>query len=267
MSNPVYAAATVAVLRDGAHGLEVFMVKRSSKTRFMPHAHVFPGGRVDPEDAEVPILGGELDRARMNIEDAVAYQAAAIRETYEESGILLADGQVVEEAREALQEHRENLAEVAERMGWTLRADRLVYWSWWLTPEIEPRRYDTRFFVAAVGPNTVGAHDNTETVQSAWWMPADALERFDRGEILLAPPTARTLQELLPYATAAEALEAGRSRRTPQIEPRLHMGSDGVLEVVLPGDPEFPAEVSVEGPTRMHLRYAQPWLDEDKVGE
>jgi 8-oxo-dGTP pyrophosphatase MutT (NUDIX family) len=267
MSNPVFPAATVAVLRDGPHGLEVFMVKRSSKTRFMPHAHVFPGGRVDPEDSEVSMLGGDQDRERMSIVDAAAYQAAAIRETYEESGILLADGQRDDDARAALHEHRESLAQVAERMGWTLWADRLVYWSWWLTPESEPRRYDTRFFIAVVDPDTMGAHDNTETVQSGWWTPADALACFEQGDILLAPPTARTLQELVPYTTTAEAMVAGRTRRTPQIEPRLHMGQDGVLEVVLPGDPEFPAPISVEGPTRMHLRYAQPWLDGDKVGE
>ncbi len=267
MSNPVFSAATVAVLRDGPTGLEVFMVKRSSKTRFMPHAHVFPGGRVDAGDALVPMLGGEKDRERMNVSDAAAYQAAAIRETYEEAGILLAEGEGSESARAALQEHRESLADVAERMGWTLKADRLVYWSWWLTPEVEPRRYDTRFFIAAVGSDTVGEHDNTETVDSAWWCPLDALKRFEEGEILLAPPTARTLQELVDHGTTEEALAAGRLRRTPQIEPRLHMGEDGVLVVVLPGDPEFPAAVSVEGPTRMHLRYAQPWLDEDKVGE
>ena len=243
------------------------MVKRSSKTRFMPHAHVFPGGRVDPGDALVPMLGGAEDRERMDVAEAAAYQAAAIRETYEESGILLADGEVCASSRSALQEHRESLASVAARLGWTLKADRLVYWSWWITPEVEPRRYDTRFFVAAVDASTVGEHDNAETVESAWWKPLDALKRFEEGEILLAPPTARTLQELLEYTTTEEALQAGRQRRTPQIEPRLHMGDDGVLVVVLPGDPEFPAEVSVEGPTRMHLRYAQPWLDRDKVGE
>ena len=261
MENPAIPAATVAVLRDGEAGLEVFLVKRSAKMAFMPDAHVFPGGRLDPEDASVAMVGGEADCQRMQVEGAAAYQAAAIRETYEEAGILLADGQPSEEARVALQEHRESLASAAERLGWTLRAGRLVYWSWWITPQEEARRFDTRFFVAVVDRETEGAHDQTETVESAWWKPQDALDSFARGEILLAPPTARTLQELVPYSLAEEALEAGRTRRTPPIEPKLHMGSDGTLVVVLPGDPEFPAEESVEGPTRMHLRYAQPWLD------
>jgi 8-oxo-dGTP pyrophosphatase MutT (NUDIX family) len=261
MENPAIPAATVAVLRDGAEGLEVFLVKRSAKMAFMPDAHVFPGGRVDPDDAVVAMVGGEADCLRMQVEGASAYQAAAIRETYEEAGILLADGQPSEEARLALQDHRESLASVAERLGWTLRAGRLVYWSWWITPQEEARRFDTRFFVAVVDQQTEGAHDQQETVESAWWQPRDALDSFARGQILLAPPTARTLQELEPYSLAEDALEAGRTRRTPPIEPKLHMDPDGTLVVVLPGDPEFPAEQSVEGPTRMHLRYAQPWLD------
>ncbi len=261
MEDPAIPAATVAVLRDGKAGLEVFLVKRSAKMAFMPDAHVFPGGRVDPADAAVAMVGGEADCQRMEVPGAAAYQAAAIRETYEEAGILLADGQPCEEARVAMQEHRESLASAAERLGWTLRAGRLVYWSWWITPPHEARRFDTRFFVAVVDRKTQGAHDQQETVESAWWTPQDALDSFERGEILLAPPTARTLQELVPFSLAEEALEAGRTRKTPPIEPKLHMDPDGTLVVVLPGDPEYPAKESVEGPTRMHLRYAQPWLD------
>ena len=232
-------AATVAVLRDGPTGLETFLIKRSGASPFMPHAHVFPGGRVDLEDAVAPVVGGDAERDRMGLEDALAYQVAAVRETFEETGILLADGEPDSVARGRLQRREASWREVAGERGWVLRADTLVYWAHWVTPEAEPRRYDTRFFVAGVPADTVGRHDDYETVDSDWFSPADALEAAMRSEIFLAPPTWRTLEELAKVQDVASALAAGRRRRIFPVEPRI--GTDGGrLAILLPGDPENP---------------------------
>lgn len=213
-------AATVIVLRDSADGPEVLMVKRSRKSAFMPNAHVFPGGRVDPEDGAVEVVGGEEDRERMGLGEAgAAYQVAAARECMEEAQVVLAPGE-------------------------------LVYWSHWITPRPEPRRYDTRFFVAKVPVGQFAAHDGFETVESAWWTARDALRRFDEGTVQLAPPTWRTLWELLDYPDVDSVLEAGRTRATPPIEPRARM-VDGVITVVLPE--------GVPGP-RTHVFESGRWF-------
>lgn len=235
------------------------MVKRSSRSAFMPSAHVFPGGRVDPEDASVPVLGGEQDRHRMGETfgaPAAAYQVAAVRETYEEAGILLAQGAPDDAVRHALQRRETSFGEAAERLGWRVQADNLVYWSWWITPEAEPRRYDTRFFVAAVDRSVSARHDDYETVDSAWWTIGEVLQRFDRGEIILAPPTWRTLWEMQGQGDVRGVLDLGRRRRVVPIMPRGLQLDDG-FAVLLPGDPGFPSEHPVDGPTRITLRQGR----------
>jgi 8-oxo-dGTP pyrophosphatase MutT (NUDIX family) len=255
MPNDARPASTVAVLRDGKKGVEVFLVKRNAKTVFFPHAHVFPGGRVDLEDANVAIVGGEADRIRMGCSNAAAYQVAAIRETYEEAGILLAEGEGSAEIRHALHQRLEGLGTVAERLGWVLNAEELVYWSWWITPEVEPRRYSTRFFVAGITDGEQASHDEVETVDSEWLRPEEALAKFDKGQIFLAPPTHRTLVELVGFDTVNQVLEAGRKRATPAIEPELRPHADGTLEVLLPGHPEHPSAERVEGPDHFLMDY------------
>lgn len=252
---PARPAATVAVLRDGPGGIETFLLKRSGKAGFFPDAHVFPGGRVDLEDADVPVIGGEIDRARMATPDAAAYQVAVVRETFEEAGILLARGEPDMASRVALQDRGATFGEVAEARGWVVEADSLAYWSWWITPLIEHKRYDTRFFVASVsGDPTTGAasarHCGRETVDSEWIAPAEAVARADASEMFLAPPTYLTLKELAGFATAAEALAAARRRETPPIMPRIARAGEGVA-ILLPGDPLNPSERPVGGTTRL----------------
>lgn len=259
MSASPRPAATVALLREGPQGPEVFMVKRSSKSAFMPHAHVFPGGRVDEDDAAAPGDGGASDRARMAVEGARAYQVAAIRETVEEAGVLLGDGQPTDLDREALRAGQTSFVELVRARGWRPDLDALVYWSWWITPEVEPRRFDTRFFVARVERGVAARHDAYETVQSSWWTAAETLRRFDAGEVNLAPPTLCTLLELASFGTVEAVLEAGRLRRPTPIMPRTVVADDGAITVLLPGDPEFPSEEPVAGPTRVTLRQGR-WL-------
>jgi 8-oxo-dGTP pyrophosphatase MutT (NUDIX family) len=256
MSESPRPAATVIVLRDSPRGPEIFLVKRSGKSGFMPHAHVFPGGRVDREDALTEVVGGEADHSRMGLtrDLAVAYQVCAVRETYEEANILLARGTPVDSERAALVARETLFVDAARRRDWIVDGTRLVYWSWWITPRQEPRRYDTRFFVAGVLADQAAnaAHDHHETVDSDWWTAQEALSRFEAGEIFLAPPTYITLLELLPYATVEAVLAAGRLRQPPPIEPTLAVEPDGSLAIVLPGDPEHPESKPVPGlPSRL----------------
>jgi len=237
-------AATVLLLRqqqDGDGGLAVFMVRRNRKVAFMPSAWVFPGGRVDDADALLDhprVRGGESAAARMGLSrpEALPFLVAAVRETLEESGIWLGEGRPPAEARDALNADACTLAEVLERYDLHLDLDVLHPWSWWVTPEAEPRRYDTRFFAALVDSDE-GVHDAGETVESAWLSVDDASARADRGELPMAPPTWWTLRELSAARTSTSVLDGGRP--SARICPVLKSGPDG-LSLLLPGHPEHP---------------------------
>ena len=152
-------AATVIILRDAIDGPEVLMLKRSGRSGFFPNAWVFPGGRVDPDDASTPTRGQALG---LSLDDR-SFGVAAIRETFEEAGVWLGDGPANPSLREALNTRQATLASAPH-----LTADlaRLALWSWWITPENEPKRYDTRFFIALLHPDEAKAAecDQHETV-------------------------------------------------------------------------------------------------------
>ena len=257
-------AATVVVLRDSPCGPEIFLVKRSGKSGFMPHAHVFPGGRVDADDGDTAVVGGDADLDRMGLtrELAVAYQVCAVRETYEEAGVLLARGEPDPATRRALVAGETSFGDAAARHGWVVDGSRLVYWSWWITPRQESRRYDTRFFVAGVLPEQArgAAHDDHETVDSDWWTAAEALARFEAGQIFLAPPTWVTLTELSGLATVDAVLAAGRLRQPPAIEPCVGREPDGSVAIVLPGDPEHPDPEPLPGLPRRLVMSQGRWI-------
>lgn len=204
---PAVAAATVLLLRDGADGFETFMIRRLAAMSFAAGRHVFPGGTVDASDKDCPGIDEPL-------------KAAAIRETFEEAGLLLADGlptdpdglAVLEADRLALIAHEMTLGEVLARHDLVPRPDLLQPWSRWVTPDFEPRRYDTWFFVARAPENCEISHTEEESDASQWVTPASALAATDRGEWLLMPPTAATLRELLAYGSAAEVLDAAKQR-------------------------------------------------------
>jgi 8-oxo-dGTP pyrophosphatase MutT (NUDIX family) len=264
-------AATVLVLREGAAGPEVFLLRRNADARFMGGAYVFPGGRVDPGDAD-PNLPCELTpaeaAARLREDDparALALHVAAIRECVEESGILLASGAVSDADRAALR------AALAVRdapplgallpPGVRLRPQELSPFARWITPAQESRRFDARFFLARA-PSSAGdaRHDGRETVASAWMSPRLAIDRALRGEIVLAPPTWRALAEVADARSVEDAFDPARARLAPR-EPAVRF-DDGEVVVVLPDDPQHPQFVRVpahELPTR--FRYLQgSWL-------
>lgn len=253
MSSEPRPASTVVLLRQRGEDVEVLLVQRSSASAFMPSVHVFPGGRVEPADHGLPMRGGAADRARMRHPEAAAYQAAAIRETFEEAGVFLGAGEPDRADRAAVQGGQLPFAALLARAGLETDADRLRYWAWWITPEPEPRRFDTRFFVAAVEGGDEASHDQRETVASRWWSISAALAAFERGELALAPPTWCVLMELAAFATVDAALAAAVDRDPPPLQPTGFPDDEGGIVVVLPGDPEHPSPWTPPGPTRLRL--------------
>ena len=237
-------AATVILLRDGDQGLEIFLQRRVAAMAFAAGMTVFPGGGVDKRDADASVswagppaadwadwFGGTESVAR-------ALVCAAVRETFEESGVLLAgtaeavvaDAGQYSHARQAMVSRELSLAAFLAQHGLTLRADLLRPWAHWITPPQEERRYDTRFFAAALpeGQHADGATTEAET--SGWQRPKDALADAEAGRSMLMPPTWHTLSELAEFTTAAEALAAERKIET--IIPTLVRDGDKVRVIL-----------------------------------
>ena len=186
-------AATCMVLRDGDDGVEVLLLRRNPRSVFVPGAHVFPGGAVEPSDGE------SLDEA---------YRYAAVRETFEEAGLLFADGPVEAAMpfRAAVACGEVLLADLCREHGLRLRLDDLREFGHWTTPPGGPRRYTTRFFVAPAPADQVHAHDDAELVDSEWIRPQAALDRFATGDWELILPTERSLVALTHFESTAEVL-------------------------------------------------------------
>lgn len=217
-------AATVMLLRDDP-GLEVLLLERSSALSFVPGAHVFPGGAVSPGDELGHGDGGlHPDEASVMLGVAglaLSFWMAAIRECFEETGVLLAtapDGSMpdsshpaladADRVRAALELGEMTLAEHLERHGLRPALDALAYVAHWITPEVSPRRYDTRFFATRMPPGQQIFADGGEAVAHSWWRPEQALAEWEAGRIELITPTAASLRLLGEFATVAEAIEA-----------------------------------------------------------
>jgi 8-oxo-dGTP pyrophosphatase MutT (NUDIX family) len=246
-------AATVMLLRPADPGLEVYMLRRKSSMAFAPGAFVFPGGSVDARDADPQIAWAGPDPAAwgqifdMSPELACALVCAAVRETFEESGVLLAGpsadsvvadttGADWEGDRHALLDRSLSLAEMLARRGLVLRSDLLRPWSRWITPVVEERRFDARFFAAAL-PHQQRTRDvGGEAAEVAWVRPDDAIAAGRRKEIVLWPPTAVTLAELAGCADVAVAL---RPRKVRPLLPEASV-AEGAVWLTLPDDLEYP---------------------------
>ncbi|MEV4759081.1 NUDIX hydrolase [Micromonospora sp. NPDC049559] len=237
-------AATVLLLRPGTGGFEVYVIRRVAEMAF-GGMYAFPGGGVDPSDSRpdldwsgpAPERWGE--RLRLPADAAQAVVCAAAREVFEEAGVLLAgrpggdvlgdvSGDDWESARQALVSRRTGFAELLRRQRLALHSDLLVPWSRWITPEFEPRRYDTYFFVALLPDGQRTRDVSGEADHTMWVRPADALARARAGEIAMLPPTMVTLAEVADCADLATvpAVAAGRDVATP-ITPRLELPGDG----------------------------------------
>ncbi|MFF3630025.1 NUDIX hydrolase [Streptomyces sp. NPDC002164] len=272
-------AATVMLLRDPAvgtqDGIAVHMLRRRASMAFAGGAYAYPGGGVDPRDDDrlVGWAGPPLESwaGRLGVGTPVEAQAivcAAVRETYEEAGVLLAGptadsvvsdttGADWEADRAALVARELSFAEFLDRRGLVLRSDLLGAWARWITPEFEPRRYDTWFFVAALPEGQRTRNVSTEADRAVWIRPGEAADGYDKGELLMMPPTVSTLRALRPYGTAAEALKAADSQNLAPVLARARLEGD---ELVLswPGHDEFTKHIpnataaafGIEGGTR-----------------
>lgn len=247
-------AATIVLLRDGAAGMEVLLMRRSRRAGFVPGAWVFPGGRVDGSDAapEVVDLLADLtpERAaeRLDLHDAdppaIAYYLAALREAFEETGILVGEGpdgsppptaarsHEVDAVREDLMQDHIGFAAALEALGCRIDGDAVEYIAHWITPEPEPRRYDTRFFAAQVPPGATAIVDPREMTEAVWLTPGRALDRCDAGGLPMVFPTIKTIEQLGAYETTEAALEGIGGQEVRTILPTLVVTPTGVgLEI------------------------------------
>lgn len=236
-------AATVVMIRDGDDGMEVLLMRRHRRSGFVPGAWVFPGGRVDPAD-HAPAL---LDRCRglgAAPVPAPPYWMAAIREAFEETGVLLArkpggewipdaaSSRRVERVRRSLMDDDANLEDVVDRLGVMLDARPMVHAAHWVTPVVEARRYDTHFFLAVLPEGRRPRPDPREMTEAVWLRPRAALERFEEGALPMVFPTVKTLESLTDHGTAGAVLAAYRDRAVQRILPRLVRTAGGVGIVI-----------------------------------
>lgn len=224
-------AATVIVLREGAGDpFEILLVRRNDKVAFMAGSYVFPGGRVDegdrpPADAALrPAVFADLSDA-----EEATYRMAAVRELQEEANVYLT-------------------------------VDDLHPYAHWVTPEIETRRFDTRFFLAKMPPGQDARHDEGETTALEWWSPREAIERFQRRELLLPPPTWTTIRQLATRSSLADVFAWAQTRTIVRVMPGFLKNGDEVM-LTLPGDPLFPTIPGWEVPeeTRFVLEAGARW--------
>ncbi len=270
------------VVRDrvgSADGLEVLMLKRNVRSEFAGGVYVFPGGSVDPDDGDE--RAAAMSRGRSDEQASallglpaggLAYWVAALRECFEEAGVLLAyrptsrtptDGKdrpggllsfaVPEDEarfaahRSALNAGRSRFLDVCTEEGLELAVDAVQYFAHWITPRGAPRRFDTRFFVAAAPPQQTALHDASETVEHLWTSPAEALALHRAGKIELVLPTIKNLQAIGRFSSTGELLDAVATSvdRVPTVEPRVVVEGNGV-RILLPGDPDYDDSAPLE---------------------
>jgi 8-oxo-dGTP pyrophosphatase MutT (NUDIX family) len=247
-------ASTVVIIRDGTQGLETWMMRRVKAMAFAPGAAVFPGGRVDERDADVsvPWLGPDPAEvaARLNTDQGTAREliTAALRELFEETGVLLAHPlpvMALEQARAAIESRELSLAQFLAEQGCALSADALHPWARWVTPTVEKRRYDTWFFVATL-PDGSQAQPVSSEADIAGWIPVDeVLRAYAAGEMLVLPPTVTMLRGLAAAGDVAAVLETAPQRSLAPVHPEVTLQPDGSIRLLADGaEFNFPAPVT-----------------------
>ena len=238
-------------MRDAADGVEVLLLKRVHSAGFVPGAYVFPGGRVDDGDADPGVMsrtvGLTMEGAseRMGLSDesppAAAYYLAALREAFEETGIFVgrtAGGDhfptaaalpSVLEVRDRLLDEACTFAEALDELGAVVDDSAMEYIGHWITPLAEPRRFDARFFAAAVAPGSEPVIHAAEMLDAIWISPERALERTREGSLPMVFPTIKTLESMAGFTTTAEVLQGFNRRSIPSVLPRLIRTPDGIV--------------------------------------
>jgi 8-oxo-dGTP pyrophosphatase MutT (NUDIX family) len=251
MSEP-RQAATVLLLRDGAAGLEVYLLRRTKGMPFAGGMTAYPGGGVDPRDGDTEIAwaGPSPEQWAVafgcDVRTAQELVCAAVRETFEEAGVLLAgadDGSVVpdvsgndwEEQRQALLSRELSLAELLAGRGLALRSDLLRPFAHWITPPVEPRRYDTKFFVAALPVGQEARDVSGEADEAVWSTPTAALRELAAGSRPMLPPTSHTLGQLEPFPDVSSVLAGSPPEPLHPISPTFEETPDGKWAVLPDG--------------------------------
>ncbi len=270
-------AATLVLTRDTDNGIEVLLLQRTWDAVFLPGYYVFPGGAVNAQEPEgrahvVGVEDADISQTMSLDEGGADYMLAAVRECFEEAGILLAQdasGQLVgadhgvHSERMALFQEEISLAQLCAKHGLTVPLDRLAYLSHWVTPPGPPRRFDTRFFVAVAPEGQVASHDGTETIDHVWIAPAQALEEHRAGARLLGLPTIRTLRVLSEFGTTGELMRYAHANPPAafpdQPWPAVRKGKPVMLE---PNAPAYDEAVKLdpegEGSTRAEIVPGEP---------
>lgn len=288
IDTPPRDAASVVLLREGASGPEVLLLRRHASSQVLGGAYVFPGGKLERSDsapatqarldAPAATLHAALGESALNPDVAAGLFVAALREAFEESGVLLAtqagrppDAGARQRAVAAIRAGTPFDALLAQH-DWQLDSRALAPWSRWITPRrpaMMNRRFDTRFFLAAVPDEQEAQHDDHEVTEARWLKPRTALAQYRDRQIDLAPPQIVSLLHLLPFGSVAAALADARTRPPPLVEPHtLQHGAERMM--CYPGDPEYPvAAPALTRPTRLVWRDERfqppegfgPWID------
>jgi len=240
-------AATLILLRDGASGPEVLMLQRTQSAVFLGGAYVFPGGSLDESDADPRILKRIRGEAKI---PPAPYWVAAVRECFEEAGILL--GVNAKRAESLMHYRKRPFVELLENENIHVPAHEMAYYGHWITAPGRPRRFDTRFFLAVAPEGQAGSHDAVETVHDVWITPHEALERGARNEIELVPATQTTLQDLKSFKTAREAFDAVRARPEPEVNRACWAQGKEGAKLFRRADPQY---------------FEIHWSDPDETGE
>lgn len=259
---PTRPAATVMLVRDAeSSGVEVFMMRRTAAAVFAASQYVFPGGKVDDADHAInmePWCTGRTDATSSGLlqvpAGGLSFWVAAIRECFEEAGVLLArpasSNQIISfddpevaarysTYRDEMNAGRLDLGDLCRREDLRLITDAIGYVSHWITPIGPPRRFDARFFIARAPQAQEPLHDDNETVESLWVRPSEALDRFRSGNLAMFPPTAANLEFLADHSSADAALASAvaHDRTPPPVHPKVKANDDGKVVVTLfPGD-------------------------------
>ncbi|MEY4316563.1 MAG: hypothetical protein RI902_371 [Pseudomonadota bacterium] len=281
VTTPPRASATVVLLRDVPHsnaslaGLEVFLLRRHTDSAVLGGAYVFPGGKLDDADCVTDLharldqsvhqLHAQLAEPELAPSFAAGLYVAAVREALEECGVLYARTSASQAPNHTHQQRQQwqrllhegaSFADLLSQEGLQLDTQPLAPWSRWITPvvpSVTNKRFDTRFFVAALPAGQSPVHDNLEAIDSVWLSPRAALERYWARELSLAPPQIMTLSSLARFHSVADVLRAAKSRKPPCVLPEP-FDENGVRTICYPGDPRHSVrEPAFEGPSRLRF--------------
>jgi len=276
---PKKAATTILLRNKEPEGFEVFLLKRHEKSSFMGGNYVYPGGRVDREDGSLEICsfsrGITPDEAQeilgraISPEESFAHWIAGIRELFEEAGVLLAydqKGKLLQlknreqrerflHYRESLQKDKKSICEIAQKENLLFALDQLHYYAHWITPEARSERFDTRFFLTRYPLGQEATHDQKETTAGAWLTPRKALEENLTGEVVLSPPTLKTLEDLSRFESIDEVFSSLKTNDIGPILPVLTKVESGAL-LIFPWDPEY--EIFQKGQIPSPIHHGRP---------